>query len=451
MGVHVIIIGAGEVGWFLAQRLGAEGIDTAVIEIDPALADSIASELDVQVVNGSGTSPADLKAAGIDGAEIVAAVTQSDEVNLVSCRLAKDHNVDTTIVRLQSAELRGPAGVDLLRSVGADVVIDPDADTADEIYELVHTTGADEVYPMADGELTVIGAHIAEDSPLANRHLEEIGRAMEPNWDFLFGAVTRDGVTVVPRGDQQLLPGDHVRVVCKSSARKDLLELLGVAGTNARRVMVLGGGAVGSRIADRLQDEGADVVLIERDRDRAEALARRLKRVVVVQGEVTDTELLLEESVGQMDAVIAATGEDGSNALACAFAISEGAKYTIVVLHSLALLPLVRRFGVDAALSPRTASANAVLRRVRGGAAAVNTFLESDSEVDELEIRPGSRADGAVVADLHLPRDILIGAVTRSDSPAEIVRGTTMLRAGDHVVVFGRPQAISRAKPIFFG
>lgn len=449
--MHVVIVGAGEVGWFLAQRLGAEGIDIVVIEIDAAKADALSSELDVQVVNGSGSSPADLLAAGIEQADILAAVTQNDEVNLISSLLAKEYGVESTIVRLQNTELRGEAGDKMRRTVGADVVIDPDADTADEIYELVHATGADEVYPMANGELTVIGAVIAESSPLAHRYLEEIGRSMGPDWYFLFGAVTRNNETVLPRGDQELLPGDHVRVICKASARTELLELIGVAGTDARKIMVLGGGAVGARVARRLQDEGAEVVLIERDQARAEALARELKRVVVIRGEATDTELLLEESVGQMDAVIAVTGEDGSNALACAFAISEGATYTIVVLHSLALLPLVRRFGVDAALSPRTASANAVLRRVRGGAAAVNTFLESDSEVDEIEIQYGSKADGAVVADLHLPHNILIGAVIRANAPAEIVRGKTELRAGDHIVVFGRPQAISAAKPIFTG
>jgi trk system potassium uptake protein TrkA len=447
--VRVLIVGAGEVGWFLAQRLRGEGLDVAVVEVDPGRAEALGSELDVQVVNGSGSSPTDLQAAGIERADLLAAVTQVDEVNLIASLLGKEHGVDTTIVRLENAELRGHGGAYIRRAVGADVVVDPDADTADEIYELVHTTGTDEVYPMANGELAVIGAVIAENSPLANRHLEEIGRSMEPNWNFLFGAVTRDNETVVPRGDQELLPGDHVRVICKSSAKGELLELLGVAGTNASRVMILGGGAVGSRVAERLADEGADVVLIERDEERAASLARRLRRVVVVRGEATDTQLLLDESVSDMDAVIAATGEDGSNALACAFAISEGAAYTVVVLHSLALLPLVRRFGVDAALSPRTASANAVLRRVRGGAAV--TFLESDSEVDEIEIAAGSKAHGAVVADLHLPRDILIGAVTRPDAPAEIVRGTTELRAGDHIVVFGRPRAISAAKPIFTG
>jgi trk system potassium uptake protein TrkA len=444
-----VIVGAGEVGWYLAQRLGAEDIDVVVVEVDPVRADALSSELDVQVIKGSGSSPAVLREAGIERAAILAAVTDKDEVNLVASLLGKQHGVGTSIVRLQADELRGNAGAELRHAAGADEVIDPDADTADEIHLLVHTIGADEVYPMGDGELVVIGAVIAEGSPAAHRHLAELGRTMGPDWGFLFGAVTRNNETTLPRGDQQLLPGDHVRVISKASSRAELLNLLGIAGTNAQRVMVLGGGAVGTRVAERLQDEGAEVVLIERDQARADALARRLKRVVVVQGEVTDTELLLEESIGAMDAVIAVTGEDGSNALACAFAISEGASYTIAVLHSLALLPLVRRFGVDAALSPRTASANAVLRMVRGNAAAVNTFLDSDSEVDEIEIRPASKADGAVVADLHLPRNILLGAVMRPNAPAEIVRGTTELRAGDHIVVFGRPRAIASAKPLF--
>lgn len=448
--MHVVIVGAGEVGWFLAKRLSDEGLDVVVVELDQRRADALASELDVQVVNGTGTSPRDLRAAGIEQADLLAAVTQNDEVNLIASLLGKEHGVDTTIVRLQTAELRGPDGAYLRDAVGADVVVDPDADTADEIYQLVHNTGLDEVYPIGGGELVIIGANLSEGSPLANRYLAEIGRTMEPNWNFLFGAVTRGTETVVPRGDQQLLPGDHLRVICKASAKAELLELLGASGSNARRVMILGGGAVGSRVAQRLEEEGADVVLIERDAGRARALSKRFRRAVVVVGEATDTELLVEESVGEMDAVIAATGEDGSNALACAFAISEGTAFTVVVLHSLALLPLVKRFGVDAALSPRTASANAVLRRIRGGA-AVTTFLESDSEVDEIEIVPGSKADGAVVADLHLPHDILIGAVSRSDAPAEIVRGHTRLEAGDHIVVFGRPKAILAATPIFTG
>jgi trk system potassium uptake protein TrkA len=447
--MHVVIVGAGEVGWYLAQRLGAEGNDVVVVEQNEAIASAIGAELDVQVVVGSATVPSVLQSAGIERADLLAGVTQNDEVNLLASLLAKEFGVEQTVVRIQTEELRGPLGERLLATMRADVIIDPDADTADEIMELAHVSGADEVYPMSGGELLVLGAVVGESSAFAGHDLAEIGRSFEPNWKFLFGALTRDGETVIPRGDQVLEAGDHVRVLTTREARREILELLGVAKRQARRVMVLGGGAIGTRVAEQLQREGATVVLVEHDPERAKRLSERLPRVTVVQGDITDTELLLEESVARMELVIAATGDDASNVLACAYAAAEGGAFTVAVLHRLALLPLVRQFGIDAALSPRTASANAVLRHIRGGTAAVATFLESDVEVNEFEIEVGSAADGIVVSDLHLPHSVLLGAVTRSDGTAEIVRGRTKLYAGDNVVVFSRPDALAVTRRAF--
>ena len=447
--MHVVIVGAGEVGWYLAQRLGAEGNDVVVVEQNEVIAAAIGAELDVQVVVGSATVPSVLRTAGIVRADLLAGVTQNDEVNLLASLLAKEFGVAQTVVRIQTEELRGPLGEKLLEVMGADVIIDPDADTADEIMELAHVSGADEVYPMSGGQLLVLGAVIGDSSPFVGHDLAEIGQSFEPDWRFLFGALTRDGETVIPRGDQILEAGDHVRVLTTRTARREILELLGAATRTAHRVMVLGGGAVGTRVAERLQSEGATVVLVENDAVRAKRLSERLPRVTVVQGDITDTELLLEESVSKMDLVIAATGDDASNVLACAYAAAEGDAFTVAVLHRLALLPLVRQFGIDAALSPRTASANAVLRYIRGGTAAVATFLESDVEVNEFEIEVGSSADGIVVAELHLPHSILLGAVTRPDGTTQIVRGRTQLHAGDNVVVFSRPDALGATRKAF--
>ncbi len=447
--MHVVIIGAGEVGWYLADRLQAEDHDVVVVENDQGRAAAISEQLDVQVVNGSGSVPSVLADAGVGQADFLAAVTQNDEVNLVACLMAKKHGVATTVVRLQDPELRAAASGSLLAAVGADTVIDPDADTADEILELLHLQGADEVYPMAGGDLLVIGAVIGEDAPVAGRNLADIARDHEPNWEFLFGAVTRGDVTTIPRGDQELLEGDHVRVLVTRDARQRTLELLGVPGGYAKRVMILGGGAIGSRLARHLEDEGVEIVLVERDRQRATHLSETLRRSLVVVGEVTDTDLLTEESIGRMDAVIATTGEDASNVMACAYASAEGAAFTVAVLHRLALLPLIRQFGINAAVSPRTASANTVLRQLRGGVAAVTTFLESDAEVDQLELEPGAKADGIVVADLHLPPDVLLGAVVRDGEEGEIVRGSTILHAGDHVIVFARPDSLAVARGYF--
>ncbi len=447
--MHVVIVGAGEVGWYLAQRLGAEGNDVVVVEQNEQIAAAIGAELDVQVVVGSATVPSVLRAAGIERADLLAGVTQNDEVNLLASLLAKEFGVAQTVVRIQTEELRGPLGEKLLATMRADVVIDPDADTADEIMELAHVGGADEVYPMSGGALLVLGAVIGDRSPFVGRDLAEIGRSFEPNWRFLFGALTRDGETVIPRGDQVLEAGDHVRVLTTRAARREIMELLGAATRQAHRVMVLGGGAVGTRVAEQLQSEGASVVLVEHDAHRAKALSERLPRVTVVQGDIADTELLLEESVARMDLVIAATGDDAANVLACAYAAAEGDAFTVAVLHRLALLPLVRQFGIDAALSPRTASANAVLRYIRGGTASVATFLESDIEVNEFSIEAGSDAAGTLVAELHLPHSVLLGAVTRPDGSSQIVRGHTRLDAGDNVVVFSRPDSLAVTRKAF--
>ena len=447
--MHVIIVGAGEVGWYLAERLGGEGNDVVVIEQNEEIAAAIGQSLDVQVVVGNATVPSTLRAAKIERADLLAGVTQNDEVNLVASLLAKDMGVPRTVVRVQTDELRGQAGENLISTMRADLIIDPDFDTAEEIMELARVSGADEVYPMSGGDLVVIGAVIGEESFLASQTLKEIGQSFEPDWRFLFGALTRRGETVIPRGDQTLEVGDHVRVLATRSARREILELLGAAHRRAKRVMVLGGGAVGSRVAERLTDEGAEVVLIEQNPERAKVLAEKLPYVTIVQGDIEDIDLLTEESITRKDLVIAATGDDAANVLACAFAATERQPFTVAVLHRLALLPLVRQFGIDAALSPRTASANAVLRYVRGGTASVATFLESDVEVDEFQIEAGSAADGARVLDLHLPHSIVLGAVIRPDQEGEIVRGHSVLHAGDNVVVFARPDAIPALRKVF--
>ena len=447
----MVIIGAGEVGGYLAERLSTEGLDVVVIEVDPDRAAALGNQLDVQVICGSGSNPDVLIGAGIRRTDLMAAVTENDEVNMIASLLAKQHGVETTVVRVEAEAMRGRNASELLRAVGADVVVDPDAETADEILELVHATGADEVYPMADGELAVIGAVVADEAPLAHRSLGDIGESLGDEWNFLFGAITRHGETVIPRGEQILLPGDHVRVVCRSSAKQELLEMLGVSGRRAQRVMVLGGGAVGSRVAGRLQDEGVEVVLVERDGARATALANEFQRVMVVQGDVTDTELLLEESVGEMDAVVAATGEDSANVLACAFAIAEGSD--VHRGHPPPARPAARSFAGSGS-TPRSAREPHRPTPCCGPSGAIPPpsppSSKEDSEVDELEIaagQQGRRRDGWPTCPCR--RTSSSAPVVRAGEQAKIVRGRTELRAGDHIIVFGRPNALAAVRPVF--
>jgi trk system potassium uptake protein TrkA len=447
--MHVIVSGAGEVGVHIADRLSREGHDVALIDRDAKRIAEAEERLDVQTVVGRGTSPSVLEQAGLSKAGLFIAVTNDDEVNLVAALLAKQSGVETTIVRLQSDALRTAASSTLRKAMGVDYVIDPDHETAQEIYELLRFPGASEIFPMMGGEIMVFGARLPADAPMVGQTLHELAAAHEPHWDFLIGSVTRGDKTVIAKQDLRLEADDHLRIVCNQRGRQQLLRLLGLESRVPRRVMLLGGGHTGRILAERLQQRGAFVTIVERKPERARELAERLEHTVVLEGEITDADLLAEEEIGSQDVVIALTGEDDANILACLFAKGAGAKETIAVVHRLALLSLVHEAGIDVAISPRTAIANAVLRFVRGGKiSSVTTFLEGEGEILELVVGEGTVADGGIIAELPLPKDVLVGAVVR-DGNAEIARGRTKLRDADRVIAFAMPEAIAGVKRIF--
>ena len=435
------MVGAGEVGSYVAERLSREGHDVAVVELDASRLRQLSDDLDVLTVEGSGTHPATLRRAGVEQAELLVAVTSNDEVNLISSLLAKSIGVPRTVVRIEAAELRGADAEGVRLASGADLVIDPDAEAAAEVLELLDFPGADEVAFMAGGEVIVIGARLPADAPLIGRTLKDIGEEFEPDWDFVVGSIGRGEETIIPRRDHRLEPGDHVRVAMKRRARKMVGQLLGIDRSSLNRVMLLGGGRTAEILAERLCSRGVQVVIVERNPARARVLAENLDDTLVLEGDIADADLLEEADVGRYDMVVALTGEDDANILACLYAKSVGAGETVAVVHRLALLNLLGQAGIDVALSPRTATANGVLRFVRGDVAAVATFLQGDAEVIELEIAPDSPADGALVKDLGLPKDVLIGAFVR-DGKAQIARGRSRLRGRDHLVAFAMPSAV---------
>lgn len=435
------MVGAGEVGSYVAERLSREGHDVAVVELDASRLRQLSDDLDVLTVEGSGTHPATLRRAGVEQAELLVAVTSNDEVNLISSLLAKSIGVPRTVVRIEAAGLRGADAEGVRLASGADLVIDPDAEAAAEVLELLDFPGADEVAFMAGGEVIVIGARLPADAPLIGRTLKDIGEEFEPDWDFVVGSIGRGEETIIPRRDHRLEPGDHVRVAMKRRARKMVGQLLGIDRSSLNRVMLLGGGRTAEILAERLCSRGVQVVIVERNPARARVLAENLDDTLVLEGDIADADLLEEADVGRYDMVVALTGEDDANILACLYAKSVGAGETVAVVHRLALLNLLGQAGIDVALSPRTATANGVLRFVRGDVAAVATFLQGDAEVIELEIAPDSPADGALVKDLGLPKDVLIGAFVR-DGKAQIARGRSRLRGRDHLVAFAMPSAV---------
>ncbi len=448
--MHIIVVGAGEVGSYVADSLSREGHDMAVVEQDRHRLRDLQSSLDALALYGSGTSPRILRHAGVEKADLLVAVTNNDEVNLISSLLAKQFGVAKTIVRLQSSDLRSRSAKQLRRALGVDVVIDPDRETADAIFELLEFPGASEVAQMAEGEVIVIGVRLPAHAPLVGLTLEELGQRYEPEWGFLIGAISRENETIIPRGNHHLEANDHIWVVCQKRSRKELMRVLGLNRPIPKDVVLLGGGHTAEVVAERLGKRGSRIVLVERDEERCTVLAERLDSALVLQGQITDPDILKDERVEQAGAIVALTGEDDANILACIAAKSAGVPETIAVVHRLELLPIVHQVGIDVALSPRTATANAVLRFVRGGgiASKVETFLEGEVEILELETEKGSFADGKSISNLELPKNVLVGAIVR-DGNAQIARGRSVVRARDRVILFGMPESIETVKRIF--
>lgn len=446
--MHVIVLGAGEVGSYVAERLSQQGVDVAVIENDPEHLRAVEEKLDVLAVLGSGTHPSVLADARVDKADLLVAVTNNDEVNLMASLAAKQAGVPRSLVRLEASELRGDAAAEVRAAVGADRYIDPDEEAARDIVQLLELPGASEVEILAGGEVLIVGARLTAESALVGKTLHQVAQENEPNWEFLFGTISRGGETIIPRGNHELRADDMVRVLCKRKGRWDLMEFLDLPLRAPRRVLLLGGGRTAELVATPLVKRGSEVVIVERDRERARELAEKLHRVTVLHGDITDAEVLLDAEVGKFDAVAALTGHDDANIIACLFANSQGAGETLAIAHRLELLPLLQQIGIDAALSPRTATADRVISMVRGEIAGVATFLEGSVEILEYEVAPGSAADGAVVARMDLPPDVLLGAVVH-DGVAEIARGGSRLEAGDHVVAFAMPDAAGRIGRLF--
>ncbi|MBI30336.1 MAG: Trk system potassium transporter TrkA [Actinobacteria bacterium] len=466
--MRIIVVGAGEVGTYIADRLSRQEHDIALIELDPERYRQIDAELDVLAINGSGTDSGVLKKAGIADTDLLVAATNKDEINLFSALLARQAGVGKTIVRVESRKLRSKEVSALFEKFDDHLVIDPDQEVADSVLRLMEYPGAMDLSRMANEEVVIIGARLPAHAPLVGVSLHALGRELDPDWDFIVGTITRkvesddsEEVTIVPRQDEILKEGDLLRVICKSRALHDVTNRLGIARDVPRRALLLGGGRTAEMIAESLLYRGVDVAIIEKKHERALELSENLAKALIYEGDVTDVEMLEEADVARQDLVIALTGEDDANVLACLYAKSVSAQSkktngddgieTIAVVHRLKLLDLLETNQVDTALSPRTATANSVLRFVRGdveSVAAVETFLHGDVEILEFAVSDESPCVDRSIGDMQLTKGALIGAIVR-DGKAQIARGHSTFRANDHVIAIAKPESVEKLTALF--
>lgn len=440
--MRIVIVGAGAVGSYLAERLAAEGQDVVVIESDPERAAQIQAEVDGLVITGNGASVKTLEKAGLSEADLLIAVSSSDAVNVLACYAATKVGIPLTAARVEDPELKAE-----VEALGVDLVIDPGEAAARDLLVLVSRGRISELVEFADGRLVLMGAHVHPTASIRGTTLTDL-RSMVTGWDWLVVAVIRHGETMIARGSTKLEADDHVLLMAKANRTQEAYRLLGLSDKAADRVVILGGTRLAQVTANLLADHGIATTLIDSDRDRCRLIAEKLPKVVTVCADPTDPKVLESEGVGKADSVLALTGWDGDNLLGGLVARALGAGEVIARFSRTELVGVLGGVGIDATVSSRISAANAILRFVRRGKIySVATFADSDAEAIELEVGPKSPAIGKTLADLRLPRSLIIGGVKRGDD-AFVPRGVTEIQEGDHLIVVALPEGISAAEKL---
>jgi trk system potassium uptake protein len=447
--MRILIIGAGAVGFHLARTLSeVEQQDVVVIEADPDRARMVQDHLDVMTVVGNGAQLPVLERAGVEQARLLMAVTSRDEVNLMSCFAASRLGVPFKVARVSDPSYYRSGTVLSGQELGVDLMINPERECAWEAFQLLNSEAATDLIQFGGGRLQLIGLRVRERSPMAGRTLRELDEEIVTGAHVTV-AVARGGRTEIPSGDTRIEAGDQVYLMAPAAGMPDIPALAGYPDFKLRRVMIAGGSDEGLYLARHLEEHRVDCTILDTDRRRCAELAELLPRSLVLHADATDMELLEMEGIEGIDGFVALTPRDETNILASLLAKSQGARKVISLIHRFDYFPLVNRVGIDAAVSPRLSTVNAILRYVRrGNVTSVATMKGIAAEAIEFVARAGSRALDQPIRDLPLPAHCVVAGILRG-SRAIAPRGNDEIRIGDNVVVFALPEAIPEIERLF--
>ncbi|MBW1780732.1 MAG: Trk system potassium transporter TrkA [Deltaproteobacteria bacterium] len=432
--VKIIIAGAGEVGFHIAQRLSEENHDVTLIDKDLQQIKRVAENLDVQALLGSGTSPRILKDAGIKDADMLVAATDSDEINLMACLMVKTLNPYLIkVARVRNEEYLQEGELFSKDVLGIDHVINPQAEMVHRIQNIIETPGASEVLDFVGGKVKLIGFFVTQDSPFVDRKLASFSEFKER---ILVGAIVRGDQVLIPQGEDIILAGDLVYVVARNTELSETLGFLDIKQETSRRVIIVGGGQTGAALARRLDRTKISVKIIEKEGDTCASLSEMLDHVIVINGDGTDKDLLEEENIRDVDFLVAVTGDEASNILMGLLARGLGAKKTVTRVSRLSYIPLMSAIGIDTVVSPRLAAVRAILHYIRPGKIiAVAPLKGEQAEAFEAEALETSDIVNLPLAKVKMPKGAIVGAIVRGDDII-IPRGDSVIRPKDHLIIF---------------
>ncbi len=441
-----IIIGAGKVGFSIAQLLSLEEHDVVVIEEDEERAAIVEELLDVQVIHGSGASWKTLGIAGVKTADLVIAVTEIDELNMIACSIAKKYGAKTTVARVRNIDYVQTPQFSPEEFLGIDLIINPERVTAQEIAKIVKNPEALECDYYADGRVQLLAILITDDSPVAGLKLKELDTAK-----YVVVSIVRNHNMIVPNGENEILPTDRLYIIANTAEMHDVLRIFGIQKRKVDNLTILGAGRTGCYLAEIIEKEHLpiSVKIIEKSEKKAREASTLLNNTLIIHADGSDLEILKSENIGHSDLFISLTNDDKINLLSSLIAKNLGVKKTIAKVKRTDLMPLMQEIGIDIVLSPRIITAGSILKYVRRGDIVSVTVLGDESaEMLELYAQPGSIAVGKELKKIKFPKGSVIGAIAR-ENDVIIPNGDSVIKPFDHLLVFTLPKSIHKVERLF--
>jgi trk system potassium uptake protein TrkA len=449
--LKVIVLGAGQVGSSVAESLVSEANDITVVDLNAARLAQLHDRLDLRTVVGNAAHPSTLIRAGIEDADMLVAVTQSDETNLVACKLAfRLFNTPTRIARVRAADYLEHQEIFTDDNFAVDLAICPEQILTDHIVKLIEFPESLQVLEFAGGRVSLVAVRAFHGGPLVGHQLHDIRRHV-PNLDTRVAAIFRRDSPIIPEGDTVIEAGDEVFFLAASEDIRDVMREMRRMDKPIRRVMIGGGGNIGRRLA-RALEKNYQVKIIEYNKAGAERLATDLDSTLVISGDVTDEELLEAENVDEMDIFCAVTNDDENNIMSALLAKRMGARKAVALINRSSYVDLLQSGQIDIAISPAQATIGTLLAHVRrGDCVAVHSLRRGAAEALELIAhgdRKSSKVVGRKVEEIDLPKGATIAAIVRRtdgtgvasrSKPSDqviIAHHDTLIEADDHVIVF---------------
>ena len=436
--MKIIILGAGQVGSSLAESLVSGANDITVVDIDPEKLRLLQDRLDLRTVQGQASHPSILRQAGAEDADMIVAVTHSDETNMLACKLAATlFNTPTKIARIRATDYLANPEIFSPENFAVDFTISPEQEITHYIRKLVEFPEALQVLDFAEGKVSLVAVRAYHDGPLVGHELQELRKHM-PHIDTRVAAIFRKNQAIVPEGKTVIDAGDEVFFIAASENIRRVMKELRRMDKPVKRVMIAGGGNIGRRLAKALEND-YQVKLIDHNKINSERLAAELHNTLVLFGNATDEELMAEENVEDMDVFCALTNDDEDNIMAALLAKRMGARKVISLINRSAYVDLVHSGEIDIAISPAHATIGPLLSHVRRGDMAVVHSLRRGAAEALEAIAHGdvnsSRVVGRRIEEIDLPKGSTIGAIVRGGRVL-MAHHDTVIESEDHVILF---------------